>query len=266
MNIPAQSSTLTKTTRIDRSFRQTFIRSFKNQGVCGLVKVVLALALSVAFETSPVLAQAAGVGVRDYAVELAKVLLPRTIFVSSEVYTPNLGGLAGADYICQSLADSPTSIVSDGNYIALLSTSTANASGRLGAVSGPIVRPDGVPVAANLAALFAPSRIRLSDGSYQTVHARDLINPVNVDEAGNKITFQDGGRPVWTGSTSSGLVSMGDTCNDWTSDFDSDSGMLGFNFGDDSWFSAESRLCGGGPIPDTGIGRAHIYCIQQSFE
>ena len=47
------------------------------------------------------------------------LLVPKTIFVTSTVHTGVLGGLAGADAICQGLADAAGSIVPEGEYIAL---------------------------------------------------------------------------------------------------------------------------------------------------
>lgn len=138
---------------------------------------------------------------------IVRVIEPKVIFVTSQTYTGNLGGLAGADAICQALADGVNAIVPEGEYVALLSTSdfeVINAAGRLTPTSGPIVRPDGVPVAENFARLFGTQSV--SDP------ATNLITVPNIDETG---TPAPGASLVWTGTGRNGSANGGHHCNDW---------------------------------------------------
>jgi hypothetical protein len=48
----------------------------------------------------------------------------KTVFITSASFNSNLGGLTGADDKCQAEADSPTSIVPSGTYMAWLSDGT----------------------------------------------------------------------------------------------------------------------------------------------
>ena len=124
------------------------------------------------------------------------VVLPPTVFVTSESYNGNLGGLAGADAKCQTRADS-TKL--GGTWLAWLSTDSFNAITRLqdaGAL-GPYVRTDGVVVAEDLA--------DLTDG--------ELNAPIDKDEYG----IDNGMLIVWTGTTQSGLAHGHPMmCNNWT--------------------------------------------------
>src|SRR5438046_556790 len=69
--------------------------------------------------------------------------LPNVAFVTSTTQTGNLGGLAGADAICQSRA---ANAALSGTYRAYLSTSVTDALSRIDRAGG-WVRVDGLPVA-----------------------------------------------------------------------------------------------------------------------
>jgi hypothetical protein len=111
-------------------------------------------------------------------------------FVTSTTHNGNLGGLAGADTICQGRA---TAAGLPGTYVAWLSTSTVDAVSRLAGARG-FVRPDGEPFADQ------PSEIA----------ANQIFNNLHLDENGNDV----GTDVVWTGTTSDGTAS-GNTCTDW---------------------------------------------------
>ena len=68
----------------------------------------------------------------------------KIIFITSETYTGNLGGLAGADVECNSLAEAAEL---SGTYKAWLSTPTVSAADRLTHSEVPYVLPDGTRVA-----------------------------------------------------------------------------------------------------------------------
>ena len=137
---------------------------------------------------------------------LMNLLMPKTIFVTSTTdHTGDLGGLAGADAICQGLADAPGSIVPEGEYVAVLSVIGVNASGRITPSSGPYIRPDGAPVASDFGALFAAFDAGGLD------RTRDLLNPVIINELG---TVSD--VFVWAATSGSG-VADGPDCLGWLS-------------------------------------------------
>jgi hypothetical protein len=73
------------------------------------------------------------------------------IFASSAISSGNLGGLAGADNICQTLADA--SLLPSGTYKAWLSSSVSSAKDRLSHSSGPYVNYVGETLATDWANL-----------------------------------------------------------------------------------------------------------------
>ncbi len=122
------------------------------------------------------------------------------VFVTSTKYTGNLGGLAGADAICNARASAAEL---GGTWVAWLSTSTVHARDRLPAGSGPFVRAAGTP------ATIANDIPDLLDGS--------LAAPVLNDESGTALGgFQPSNAPM-TGTVASGILGNAiHTCNDWT--------------------------------------------------
>ena len=190
-----------------------------------------------------------------------------SFFVSSaKSTTGNLGGLRGADAICQSLA----AAVGRGNatWRAYLSVErdadngnrSTDARSRIG--TGPWFNAAGVMVAKDLAEL----------------HARKGDAAVFVDERGNRIPGQWPGSPgpvehdILTGSTAEGMLAAGLTCNDWTSADTSAIGQVGhadgLGPGGDtsgslsSWNAAHTNQNCANTAPRGGAGR--IYCFATS--
>jgi len=95
----------------------------------------------------------------------ASVTGQKTIFVTSAVYSGNLGGLAGADSDCQTLAAAANLT---GTYKAWLSDGTATAAARLTHSSGTYVLVDGTAVASGWT--------QLASGA--------LLNPIDKTERG----------------------------------------------------------------------------------
>jgi hypothetical protein len=188
-----------------------------------------------------------------------------TFFVTSKTNSGNLGGLAGADAQCESLA----AAVGAGNkgWRAYLSVENdgsgqaVNARDRIG--TGPWVNARGVQVGADADAL----------------HARTGDADVFLDESGKKINGQWLGSPapnehdVLTGSTAEGKVAVGATCSDWTSDSDAEGSKAQVGHTDglgpmqdanpprNSWQSAHpSRGCSVAALAMSGsVG--HLYCF-----
>jgi hypothetical protein len=119
--------------------------------------------------------------------------LPNLVFVTSTVLTGNLGGLAGADTVCQARAQAAGLY---GTYRAWLSTSTVNASSRLGSASG-WHRTDGQP--------FANSLSDITSGK--------ILHPISRDEFGTEVTSGS----VMTATNAAGVRDTATgTCLDWT--------------------------------------------------
>ena len=114
-----------------------------------------------------------------------------SVFVTSGKFDGNLGGLAGADDICQASADAEE--LGGTDWTAWLSDSTGNAINRI---------PDG--------------QYRLIDGTTQVADDKaDLTDgflnaAINLDEFGNQRTGF-----AWTGTQDDG-TGTGNNCNDWT--------------------------------------------------
>ena len=187
-----------------------------------------------------------------------------SFFVSSaKSSTGNIGGLRGADALCQSLAQAAGA--GNKTWRAYLSVERdadngnrpTDARSRIG--NGPWVNAKGVTVAANLAEL----------------HARKGDATVFVDEKGQQINGQWPGSPspvehdIMTGSAADGTLMMGFTCGDWTSASASAVGQVGHSDGLgpggdtsgalSSWNSAHSNQNCSNTAPRGGAGR--IYCF-----
>jgi hypothetical protein len=130
---------------------------------------------------------------------------------SSKSTTGNLGGLRGADNLCQNLASAAG--VGNKTWRAYLSVERdadngnrqTDARSRIG--NGPWFNAKGLMVASNLTEL----------------HARKGDSTVFVDERGLPINGQWSGSPapvehdIMTGSAADGTLLAGFTCGDWTS-------------------------------------------------
>lgn len=189
-----------------------------------------------------------------------------TFFVSSATsVTGNLGGLAGADAICQRLA----SAVGQGNrtWRAYLSVERdasnnnqrTNAKDRIG--TGPWYNQSLAVVANNVAEL----------------HARTGDAAIFVDERGQRINGQWTGSPspvqhdILTGSNADGTLAAGMTCDDWTSAATDRAAVVGHSDGMgpmqstagalSSWNAAHASQNCSDTAPRGGAGR--IYCFAR---
>jgi len=122
-------------------------------------------------------------------------------FVTSTKQSSNLGGLVGADAICQGLA---TAKSLPGTYMAWVSDATGSPTSRFTRSTGAYVMPNGIRVADNWT--------DLTDGTIQ--------NSIKVNEAGATVdtTFLNGNL-VWTNTTTGGAVTtpaVDGSCANWT--------------------------------------------------
>ncbi len=177
----------------------------------------------------------------EYTGLLSEDAVARRVFVTSSTFKGDLGGLAGADDICQTLADREGL---PGTYKAWLSDSTASPSTRFLLSPAPYIRLDGVRIAHDWADLI--------DGS--------LAAPINVDEQGTALAGQQPNDVVWTGTQWSGIASLGAgdnyECGDWTSRLSSDYGLPGhYSLTGASWSGSTGyNAC--------DLDRS-LYCFQQ---
>jgi hypothetical protein len=159
----------------------------------------------------------------------------KRLFVTSTLHSGNLGGLAGADAICQARAQARNIT---GTFKAWLSTDTAEARTRLNAAPAVFYTRKNFGVVARVANSFAD----LTSGT------RAMVIDAN-DLEGTSFTS------VWTGTEPSGAAA-GDQCSGWTS---AASGALG-RFGRSNpttttdWTSEGSGTC--------SLFRA-LYCVEQ---
>jgi len=184
---------------------------------------------------------------------------------SSKSVTGNLGGLRGADALCQNLA----AAAGAGNKVwrAYLSVErdadngnrSTDARSRIG--SGPWFNAKGVMVAGNVTEL----------------HNRRGDATVFVDEKGQQINGQWPGSPspvehdILTGSNADGTLLAGMTCADWTSDSAALAAQVGHSDGLgpngdtsgslSSWNSAHANQNCSNTAPRGGAGR--VYCFAR---
>ena len=190
----------------------------------------------------------------------------RFFVTSSTSVTGNLGGLAGADARCQSLAS--TVGLGDKTWHAYLSVERdasngnrpTNARDRIG--EGPWTNVNGVVVAESVAAL----------------HSRRGDFSVFIDERGRPIAGQWPGSPgpvqhdILTGSSADGTLLAGFTCADWTSDSAALSAQVGHSDGLgpngdtsgtlSSWNSAHLNQNCSNTAPRGGAGRFYCFAVD----
>lgn len=165
----------------------------------------------------------------------------KLIFVSSLMYDGNLGGLAGADSKCQTLAQAAGL---SGTFMAWISNNQGSPSTRFTKSNQPYRRVDGVVVANNYNDLV--------DGS--------LAAPINKTEkngappVGNTSCAGGGFQTVWSATNTNGAWNNAVACNHWTS-----------TAGGSYWGRADAQdgswtsWCSGGLCS----WLSPIYCVQQ---
>jgi hypothetical protein len=180
---------------------------------------------------------------------------------SAKSTTGNLGGLRGADNLCQSLATAVGA--GDRSWRAYLSVERdadnrpTDARSRIG--NGPWVNARGAVVARDL----------------NELHTRKGDATVFVDERGQPIPGQWAGSPapvehdIMTGSNADGTLLSGMTCSDWTSDSATRATQVGHSDGLgpggdasgalSSWNSSHANQSCANTAPRGGSGR--IYCF-----
>jgi hypothetical protein len=177
------------------------------------------------------------------------------IFITSLDYAGAMGGLAGADNICQSRANAST--LPTGTYKAWLSSSTVSAASRLNHSTDPYYRADGVKLANNWADLI--------DGTLNygiTINENgSAVNPPSSYDPTN------GNNIVWTGTLPSGEINIPSNpawttfCLNWNSsanktpDLNPQSASNGYKtYNNYRWSNLGEWNC---------ADKARLYCLQQ---
>ena len=170
------------------------------------------------------------------------------VFLTSDEHTGNMGGLGGADAICQARARSAGL---QGTFKAWLSDSTTSAADRLTHSAVPYIDTRGQ--------LIASDWDDLTDGSLQraiTVDQTAYDWDGDGKRCGAFILFAT----VWTATAIDGSAKP-PFCSDWTSnaDIEVDSGHVGrYCYASEAWTD--------GAISDTRKGcsaSTSLYCFQQ---
>ncbi|MGK0297400.1 MAG: hypothetical protein ACI9XC_001003 [Gammaproteobacteria bacterium] len=196
---------------------------------------------------------------------------PISFFVTSSTQSGNLGGLAGADTICQGLATAVGA--GDHTWRAYLSTHGTpqkpgiNARDRIG--NGPWYNAKGVMIAASLADLHGDiqrdSNLIYTDTALtekgELVNSR--VRPEGTNNEHDMLTGSDShGRAFPAGLASGGNDR---TCKNWTYDGTDGSAMIGHHDRQSSWntswnSSHSTRGCSLENFQSTG-GAGKFYCF-----
>jgi len=148
----------------------------------------------------------------------------RVIFVTSQAYRGDLGGLAGADDICNTLA-MEASLANAGSFMAWLSSEQGSPASRMTKHMEKYLLLDGETIVAD-------SWTDLVDGT--------LAAAITVNETGEQLMKTT---LVWTGTSPTGALSA-PTCQGWTSKNKEQSGLCG---GSDllsgEWSAKSSSTC-----------------------
>jgi hypothetical protein len=174
----------------------------------------------------------------------------------------NLGGLAGGDAVCQSLAQAAGA--GGKTWHAYLSSSTVDAKTRIG--NGPWYNFKGELIAQNVADLHTPDKNKIS-GATALTEKGTTPNYLKLDAKG-EVQRPEGDlvHDILTGTNEDGTKNA-DTCKDWTAGDGSAKAMLGHadrlgrNPGLNPWSAAHpSQGCGMEQLKPTG-GAGLLYCF-----
>jgi hypothetical protein len=174
----------------------------------------------------------------------------------------NLGGLAGGDAVCQSLAQAAGA--GGKTWHAYLSTSTVDAKTRIG--NGPWYNFKGELIAQNVADLHTPDKNKISGATALT--EKGTTPTYLTKNAAGEVVRPDGDlqHDILTGTKEDGTKDA-DTCKDWTVGNADAKAMLGHadrlgrNAGLNPWSAAHpSQGCGMEQLKPTG-GAGLLYCF-----
>lgn len=202
------------------------------------------------------------VGFGAYTVIAQSPAANMSFFVtSSNPKGGNLGGLAGADQVCQSLAQAAGA--GNKTWRAYLSTSTVDAKSRIG--NGPWYNAKGELIAQNVADLHTADKNKIS-GTTALTEKGTAPNYLRMVDGKAAPAAQPLQHDILTGTNEDGTKNA-DTCNNWTVGDASAKAMLGHadrlgrNPGLNSWNAIHaSQGCGQEQLQPTG-GAGMLYCF-----
>jgi hypothetical protein len=169
---------------------------------------------------------------------LGTCIAARRAFVSNETYDGALGGHAGADATCQTLA---TAASLGGTWMAWISDSTSSPSARFSKPTVGYYLLDGTLLAANWADLTSSG----------------LLRPIDVSETGASLaSASDDASKTWTATLFTGVLGTA-SCSDFGSSAATETGEVGHctGTGTDNWTSAYST--------EECSVQNHLYCFEQ---
>jgi hypothetical protein len=179
-------------------------------------------------------------GITDATIDGVTPPTSYRVFVTAETYSPNFGGLGGADGDCNSVASKAGL---GGSWKAWLSASFQSAASRLVHSSVPYKLVDGTVVALDWG--------HLTSGT--------LAHDIDKDENGVVVGY-DGGYSIMviTGTYYGGTSATSDeTCLDWTTSVAGNEGIGGSaNWSTKFWTQASVVDC-------ANNAPFHLYCIEQ---
>jgi len=199
-----------------------------------ILTVALATAFVSGFFTAPTV----------YAQGLCAEVSFCTVFTTKTIHQGDLGGLAGADAICNARAAEASL---PGIYMAWLADQTGSPSTRFVQSTVPYVLTDGATVANSYNAL-------VTDGT--------LLHAIDRDESGFPVT--DGtlmGTINWTNVTPAGIANgttQFEACNGWTDNSGNNGSTIGINT---AMTTLWTDWIGGGFADCTN--QLHLYCFEQ---
>ena len=163
----------------------------------------------------------------------------KRVFVSSEILTGDLGGLAGADATCQNLAAAAGLGDEQEIFRAWLSSADTTAAQRLQHSEDPYILVDGTIIAENWE--------DLTDG--------ELEHPIDLNEHNIEMISTP---QVWTNTTISGSRrSLQHDCNKWTSSSITSTAHIGWaTESNEEWTHGEAS-------PLDCANEHRLYCIEQ---
>ena len=212
-----------------------------------------------------VAATIAVVGMSAYAVTAQSPAANMSFFVTSaNPKGGNLGGLAGADQVCQGLAKAAGA--GSKTWHAYLSTSTVDAKTRIG--NGPWYNFKGELIAQSLADLHTADKNKIS-GTTALTEKGTAPNYLAAKDGNVAPIAQPLQHDILTGTNEDGTKNA-DTCRDWTVGDASAKAMLGHadrlgrNPGLNSWNAIHaSQGCGQEQLQPTG-GAGMLYCFASN--
>lgn len=163
------------------------------------------------------------------------VFPPKKIFTTSGTYDGNLGGITGADSICQTTASQAGL---SGTYKVWLGDDTQNPFNYLPHNEGKYTLVDGTVIA----------------NDWQDLTDNSILVPINKDERGSVIS--DATMLAWTGTPEAGDTRPDKNCQNWTSrdQYQGIQGRVGSLLSTNRWYRGSIYSCG---------YKEHLYCFEQ---